>query len=59
MRNATNLPNIEWEKGELVEVHDHDKCYKSTGHGEDGSIWGGTWYECDGEFIEILDIEKQ
>lgn len=54
---ATEI-KIQWEKGELVEIHDHDKCYLAIGYGEDGSTWGGTWYECDGEFIEILDIEK-
>lgn len=49
---------IHWEKGELCENLGHDKMYCASGIGEDGTLYEGTWYECDGQFIEILNIEK-
>lgn len=52
------IDNIYWEKGDLVEAHTHDKYYAASGEDEDGVLYEGTWYECDGEFIEILNVEK-
>ena len=52
------LPEIEWEQGQLSERIDHDAEYCTSGESADGRKWGGTWYECDGEFVEILNIEE-
>ena len=49
---------IHWEKGELCENHGHDKMYCASAEDEQGTCYGGTWYECDGIFIQILNIEK-
>jgi hypothetical protein len=49
---------INWEKGELAENLGHDKMYCASGEDEQGRLYEGTRYECDGQFIEILNIEK-
>ena len=49
---------IHWEKGKLCENHGHDKMYCASGEDEQGRLYEGTWYECDGQFIEILNIEQ-
>ena len=54
-----DLPEIEWEMGDFIESFDyHDREYAADGESSDGRKWTGTWYECDGEFVEILNIEE-
>jgi hypothetical protein len=52
------LPAIQWERGELVEKHDHVREFGCSGESEDGRLWSGTWNETDGEYIEIDNIEE-
>ena len=53
------FPEIEWYQGELIERIDHDTIYVAYGESDDGRQWVATWYECDGQFEEIYDIEEQ
>lgn len=52
------LPEINWERGQFIEKVDHDTEYCAYGESEDERKWSGTWCECDGHFIEILNIEE-
>lgn len=54
---TSDLPHIEWERGELVEKHDYVKEYGCSGESTDGRRWIGTWNEC-GDEVEIENIEE-
>lgn len=45
---------MEWIKGDLIETHDHEKHYSASY----GTSMMGIWVEIDGEFSEIIDIER-
>lgn len=50
---------IEWERGDLIENHGHAVYYYAEGTADDGTLWSGTWEECNGEFIQVSEIEEK
>lgn len=54
-----NRPEIEWDRGDHLESHDHMRIYATTGESADGRKWTGDWEECDGEFSDITNIEEE
>lgn len=50
---------IEWERGDLIDNHGHTVCFYAEGTADDGTLWSGTWEECNGEFIEVTEIEAR
>lgn len=58
-KSNDHFPEIEWERCDLNDDHGHDKEYGAKGESKDGRLWGGTWYECDGQFVEIVNIEEE
>lgn len=56
-RETKELPEIEWERGELEDTDDHMKFYSAFGESMDGRLWCGEWQETDGEHVEIVNIE--
>ena len=48
---------IEWEKGDLVERHDHEVHYAASGYDSINELeFEGTWIVIDNHFDEIVDI---
>jgi hypothetical protein len=56
------LPEIEWDRGDLVEEHDHETHYVALGLNIDDNLqetfWIGTWVEIGAE-VEIINIELE
>ena len=52
-----NEVTIEWETGDVIDIHDHETHYAANGIGDDGIEYIGTAIYIDGEFEEITDIE--
>ncbi len=53
-----DIPEIEWDRGELIDRHDQLTEFGALGISDDGRIWIGTWIEIHGEFEEITNIEE-
>lgn len=55
---SDGAPEIEWEKGDHVDSHDHEEVYGADGESADGRKWIGAWIVTDGHYDEIHDIEE-
>lgn len=57
--DKTTIPvEVDFEQGDLIEVHDHLKEYGADGVDKNGNNYIGSWIEVDGEFSEIDNIEE-
>lgn len=52
------FPEIYWERGDLIESHDHENHYHASGESDSGEKYSGCWIEIDGEFSEITNINS-
>jgi hypothetical protein len=53
-----NLPEIIWEKEEILQHEDGEVQYTAYGESHDGRNWYGVWVEIDGEFSDIIEITE-
>lgn len=53
-----DFPEIEWQRGELAERHDHLNVFAAYGESSDGKEWIASWEEVDGQFSDITNIEE-
>lgn len=51
--------NIKWEKGDLIDSHDHQEIFTANGVDENGKRYLAEWIETDGQFDEIDNIEEE
>lgn len=55
------LPEIDWEFLDRVDSagDGHVYMYTARGESEDGRTWGGTGIRCDGEDVDVEDIDLE
>lgn len=58
-KQTDRYPEIDWDySGVMYYMNDHEVHFAADGESKDGRMWTGTAIEIDGEFVEIVDIEK-